>query len=184
MAYAAITGWGMCVPDRVVTNRDLARDVAGVDEEWIVRRSGIRERRVADTTETTASLATEAARRALARSGRAPAEVDLVVVATCTPDRLIPATAPLVQAALGATGAGAFDVNAACAGFLTALAAVDGMVRAGSVRCVVVVGAEVMSRFVDRADPKTSVLFADGAGAVVVEQSETPAGLLSIELGA
>lgn len=183
MMYAAITGWGMAVPSRVVTNGDLARDVPGVDEGWILRRSGIRERRVAGPSETTASLATDAARRALTSAGRTPEEVDLVVVATCTPDRLIPATAPVVQAALGATGAGAFDVNAACAGFLTALAAADAMVRASSVRCGVVIGAEVLSRFVDWSDPKTSVLFADGAGAVVLERSDTPAGLLSIDLG-
>ncbi|MGH2794754.1 MAG: beta-ketoacyl-ACP synthase 3, partial [Actinomycetota bacterium] len=121
---------------------------------------------------------------ALVCAGRAGGDVDLVVVATCTPDRLIPGTAPVVQAALGATGSGAFDVNAACAGFLTALAAADAMVRAGSMRCAVVIGAEVLSRFVDRSDPKTSVLFADGAGAVVLERSEAPAGLRSIELGA
>ncbi|MGH2785969.1 MAG: beta-ketoacyl-ACP synthase III [Actinomycetota bacterium] len=184
MTYAAITGWGMFVPSRIVTNGDLAREVPGVDEEWIVRRSGIRERRVADPSQTTASLATEAARRALAGAGRSPADVDLVVVATCTPDRLIPGAAPLVQAALGATGAGAFDVNAACAGFLTALAVADAMVRAGTVRCAVVVGAEVLSRFVDRSDPKTSVLFADGSGAVVLERTDEPAGLISLELGA
>jgi 3-oxoacyl-[acyl-carrier-protein] synthase-3 len=184
MTYAAITGWGMAVPGRVVTNGDLARDVPGVDEEWIVRRSGIRERRIADASQTTSSLATDAARSALVRAGRAPEEVDLVVVATCTPDRLIPATAPVVQAALGASRDGAVDVNAACAGFLTALAAADAMVRAGSIRCAVVIGAEVLSRFADRTDPKTCVLFADGAGAVVLERSDTPAGLLTIELGA
>jgi len=184
MRYAAITGWGMAVPDRVVTNRELALSMRGVDEEWIVRRSGIRERRVADDRETTSSFATEAARRALACAGINSGDIDLVVVATCTPDRLLPATAPVVQHALGATRGGAFDVNAACAGFLTALASADAMVRAGTVERVVVVGAEVLTRFVDRSDPKTSVLFGDGAGAVVIERSDTPAGLLSLELGA
>ena len=184
MSYARISGWGMAVPSRIVTNADLAREVPGVDEAWIVRRSGICERRIAGPGQTTSTLATEAARRALARAGTAVDEIDLVIVATCTPDRQIPATAPLVQAALGATHAGAFDVNAACAGFLTALAAAEAMVRTGSVGRAVVIGAEVMSRFVDRSDPKTSVLFGDGAGAVVVEPSEEPAGLLSLELGA
>lgn len=184
MSYARISGWGMSVPDRVVTNGDLAREIPGVDEDWIVRRSGILERRIAGPEETTSTLATEAARRALACAGVGAEEIDLVVVATCTPDRLIPSTAPLVQAALGATRAGAFDVNAACAGFLTALAAAEAMVRTGSVRRALVIGAEVMSRFVDRSDPKTSVLFGDGAGAVVIEQSEALAGLLFLELGA
>ncbi len=184
MRYAAITGWGMAVPGRVVTNNDLAREFPGVDEEWIVRRSGIRERRFAAPGETTSTLATEAARRAIACGGLAPDEIDLVVVATCTPDRLVPATAPLVQDALGAARAGAFDVNAACAGFLTALVAADAMIRAGAIERAVVVGAEVMSRFVDRSDPKTSVLFGDGAGAVVLGPSDAPAGLLALELGA
>ena len=184
MSHARITGWGMAVPSGVVTNADLAREVPGVDEEWIVRRSGISERRIAGPIETTATLATEAARRAIARARVAAGEIDLVIVATCTPDRLIPGTAPLVQAALGATHAGAFDVNAACAGFLTALAVGESMVRTGSVRRVLVIGAEVMSRFVDRSDPKTSVLFGDGAGAVVIEPSREPAGLLSLEIGA
>jgi 3-oxoacyl-[acyl-carrier-protein] synthase-3 len=174
----------MAVPERVVTNSDLAREIPGVDEEWIVRRSGIAERRIAAPGEATSTLATEAARRAIARAGLSSDEIDLVVVATCTPDRLVPGTAPLVQSALGATRAGAFDVNAACAGFLTALAAADAMIRAGSIERAVVVGAEVMSRFVDRTDPKTSVLFGDGAGAVAVEASERPAGLLALELGA
>lgn len=184
MSYARISGWGMAVPSRVVTNRDLAREVPGVDEAWIVRRSGIRERRIAGPEETTSSLATEAARRALARAGVGAEEIDLVVVATCTPDRLVPSTAPLVQAALGATRAGAFDVNAACAGFLTALATGEALVRSGAVRRALVIGAEVMSRFVDRSDPKIAVLFGDGAGAVVIERSEMLAGLLSLELGA
>jgi len=184
VSYVRISGWGMAVPNRIVTNAELAQEVPGVDEEWIVRRSGISERRIAGPTETTSSLATAAARSALARAGLAAEEIDLIIVATCTPDRLIPSTAPLVQAALGATRAGAFDVNAACAGFLTALAAAEAMVRTGSVRRALVIGAEVMSRFLDRSDPKTSVLFGDGAGAVVIERSDEPAGLLSLELGA
>ncbi len=184
MSHAAIVGWGMAVPDRVVGNDEVSRDLDGVDAGWIVRRTGILERRIAGPGETTATLATQAARRALARADLDPRDVDLIIVATCTPDRLIPATAPLVQAALGATRAAAFDLNAACAGFLTALAVGDSMVRTGASRRAVVLGAEVMSRFVDRSDPKTGVLFGDGAGAVVLERTESAAGLLSPALGA
>jgi len=181
---AAITGWGMAVPDRVVTNADLAASVPGIDADWIVRRSGIRERRYAGPADTTSTLATAAGTRALERAGLAARDVDLVVVATCTPDHQIPATAPLVQAALGATKAGAFDVNAACAGFLTSYAIADSFIRAGAIERALVVGAEVLSRFVDWDDPKTCVLFGDGAGAVVLETSDAPAGLMSLTMGA
>jgi 3-oxoacyl-[acyl-carrier-protein] synthase-3 len=174
----------MAVPDRVVTNADLAASLSGIDEDWIVRRSGIRERRYAGPGDTTSTLATSAGRRALERAGVAARDVDLVVVATCTPDHQLPATAPLVQAALGATKAGAFDVNAACAGFLTSLAIADSFIKAGSIERALVVGAEVLSRFVDWDDPKTCVLFGDGAGAVVLESSDAPAGLASLTMGA
>jgi 3-oxoacyl-[acyl-carrier-protein] synthase-3 len=184
MRSAAITGWGVAVPDRVVTNADLAASVSGIDAEWIVRRSGIRERRYAGPTDTTSTLATSAGQRALERAGLAARDVDLVIVATCTPDHQIPATAPLVQAALGATKAGAFDVNAACAGFLTSYAIADSFIRAGAIERALVIGAEVLSRFVDWDDPKTCVLFGDGAGAMVLEASDAPAGLLSLTMGA
>jgi 3-oxoacyl-[acyl-carrier-protein] synthase-3 len=174
----------MGVPGRVVTNADLAVSVPGIDAEWIVRRSGIRERRYAGPADTTSTLATSAGQRALERAGLDARDVDLVVVATCTPDHQIPATAPLVQAALGATNAGAFDVNAACAGFLTASAIADSFIRAGSIERALVIGAEVLSRFVDWDDPKTCVLFGDGAGAVVLESSNGPAGLVSLTMGA
>lgn len=183
MSYAAITGWGIAVPDTMVTSDELERRV-GLEPGWVERRSGIRQRRVASQDETTATLAADAGRRALARAGLSPEEIDLIVVATCTPDHLVPGTAPQVQAALGASRAGAFDVNAACAGFLTALAAADSMVRAGAIRRALVIGAEVLSRFIDPSDPKTFVLFGDGAGAVVLEAGDWPAGLLSIHLGA
>jgi 3-oxoacyl-[acyl-carrier-protein] synthase-3 len=182
--FAAITGWGMAVPDRVVTNADLAASVSDIDEEWIARRSGIRERRYAGPAESTSTLATSAGRRALERAGVAARDVDLVIVATCTPDHQIPATAPLVQAALGATKAGAFDVNAACAGFLTSYAIADSFIRAGAIKRALVIGAEVLSRFVDWDDPKTCVLFGDGAGAVVLESNDAPAGLVSLTMGA
>jgi len=181
---AAITGWGMAVPDRVVTNADLAASVSGIDEDWIVRRSGIRERRYAEPMDTTSTLAASAGKRALERAGLSASDVDLVIVATCTPDHQIPATAPVVQAALGATKAGAFDVNAACAGFLTSYAIADSFIRAGSIERALVIGAEVLSRFVDWDDPKTCVLFGDGAGAVVLEASDAPAGLMSLTMGA
>jgi len=181
---AAITGWGIAVPDLVVTNADLARSVSGINEEWIVRRSGIRERRYAGPADTTSSLAASAGRRALDRAGLDVGDVDLIVVATCTPDHQIPATAPLVHAALGATKAGAFDVNAACAGFLTSLAIADSFIRAGAIERALVIGSEVLSRFVDWDDPKTCVLFGDGAGAVVLESSDAPAGLVSLTMGA
>jgi 3-oxoacyl-[acyl-carrier-protein] synthase-3 len=174
----------MAVPDRVVTNADLAASVSGIDKDWIVRRSGIRERRYAGPGEATSTLATTAGHRAMERAGLSARDVDLVIVATCTPDHQIPATAPLVQAALGATKAGAFDVNAACAGFLTGYAIADSFIRAGSIECALVIGAEVMSRFVDWDDPKTCVLFGDGAGAVVLESSDAPAGLMSFTMGA
>lgn len=184
MTWAAITGWGMAVPERVVTNDDLARAFAGIDAAWIEQRTGILQRRHADAGETTSTLASTAGRMALARAGLHPDALDLIVVATCTPDRPIPATAPTVQDALGARNAGAFDINSACAGFLTALGAAGALIQNGSARRALVVGAEVLSRFLDWDDPKTCVLFGDGAGAVVLERSETPAGLLSFELGA
>lgn len=184
MRYAAITGWGMAVPEQVVTNADLARTIAGIDEEWIVRRSGIRERRIAAAGETTSTLASAAGREALRRAGVAPGTLELIVVGTCTPDQQIPATAPTVQATLGASNAGAFDVGAACAGFLTALVTADGLIRSGRIDRALVIGAEVLSRFVDWTDPRTCVLFGDGAGAVVLEASDEPAGLLSLTMGA
>ncbi|MGZ4204786.1 MAG: beta-ketoacyl-ACP synthase III [Actinomycetota bacterium] len=184
MTFAAITGWGMGVPERVATNADLAARVPNIDEEWIVRRSGIRERHLAADGETTSTLAIAAGREALAEAGVDAGQLDLVVVATCTPDRQIPGTAPVVQEALGAKRAGAFDINAACAGFLTAYSIADAMIRAGRIARAVVIGSEVLSRFVDWTDPKTCVLFGDGAGAVVLERSDEPAGLQSLATGA
>src|SRR5205823_2706429 len=134
--------------------------------------------------DTTSSLAAEAGRRALTIAELGPEDLDLVIVATTTPDRPIPGTAPLVQAALGAARAGAFDVNAACAGFLTGLAIGTSLIRAGSASTCLVTGAEVLSRFVDWADPSTCVLFGDGAGAVVLERADREAGLLDVHFGA
>src|SRR5947208_2183779 len=184
MRYAAITGWGMAVPEHVVTSAELAA-MLGKDEEWITRRSGIRERRIAAPEDTTSSLATESAHRALAVAGVDPADVELVIVATTTPDHQIPGTAPLVQTDLGAVRAGAFDINAACAGFLTGLALGTSLIRTGSISNCLVVGAEVLTRFVDWSDPSTCVLFGDGAGAVLLDEGDDrEAGLLDVHFGA
>ncbi|HEV2685961.1 MAG TPA: beta-ketoacyl-ACP synthase III [Actinomycetota bacterium] len=184
MTFAAITGWGHAVPHTIATNADLASAVPNVDEEWIVRRSGIHQRHIASSGETTSTLAIDAGRKALAQAGVEAGMLDVVIVATCTPDRPIPGVAPVVQTAMGAGSAGAFDINAACAGFLTAYAIADSMIRAGTAMRALVIGAEVMSRFVDWTDPKTCVLFGDGAGAVVLERSDEPAGIHHIALGA
>jgi len=184
MRFAAVTGWGIGVPQNVVTNHELALALPDVDADWIVRRSGIHQRHIAASTESTSTFARAAGAAALAVAEIDAAALDLVIVATCTPDRQIPGTAPLVAAQLGAARAGAFDVNAACAGFLTAYATADAMIRAGRAERALVIGAETMSRFVDWTDPKTCVLFGDGAGAVLLEAAEEPSGLLSTTFGA
>ena len=184
MTGAAITGWGIGVPRTVASNAELAAALPEIDEDWIVRRSGIRRRRLASSDETTSTFAIAAGREALGVAGIDPASLDLVIVATCTADRQIPGIGPAVADAVGATHAGAFDVNAACAGFLHAFSVADAMIHAGRIRRALVIGAEVLSRFVDWKDPKTSVLFGDGAGAVVLERSNEPSGLLSIVFGA
>ncbi len=168
-----ITGWGMGVPDKVVTNADLAA-VLDTSDEWIVERTGIRERRVGGTT---AGLAVEAGRAAMAGAGVDPASVDLLMVATTTPDRQVPATASRVQDQLGLR-CGAFDLNAACSGFVYGLAVAHGMIGAGAQR-VLLIGAETLSRITDWDDRNTAVLFGDGAGAVVIEAVDGPGQLLA-----
>lgn len=182
MRYAAVTGWGMYVPERVVTNDDLAQ-IVDTSDEWIRTRTGIAERRVAAETETSVSMAATASKRACAVAGVDPSKVDLVIVATYTPDQLMPSVASLVQDQIGASKAGAFDLNAACSGFVYALATGTQFVRAGTMSNVLVVGVDYQSRFVDFTDRGTCILFGDGAGAVLLQASEQPAGLLSIELG-
>lgn len=179
---AAITGWGAYVPARVLTNADLERMVATSDE-WIVTRTGIRERRVAGPEETTLFMATEAARRAVATAGLDPAQLDLVIVATTTPDYLMPATASLLQAAIGAPRAGAFDLVAACSGFVYALSVGAQFIMAGTAHAVLVVGVDALTRWLDFTDRSTCVLFGDGAGAVVLEASTEDEGVLSTVLG-
>jgi 3-oxoacyl-[acyl-carrier-protein] synthase-3 len=182
MRYAAITGWGHCLPERVLTNKELESRI-DTSDEWIWTRTGIRERRIAGPGETTASLCTAAARRALACAALAPAELDLVIYATTTPDHLLPNTGSVVQQRLGAGHAGAFDLNAACTGFVYALAAGAQFIRAGALERVLVVGGETLSRFLNWRDRGTCVLFGDGAGAVVLEATEQECGVLSTVLG-
>ncbi|MET0904103.1 MAG: beta-ketoacyl-ACP synthase III [Acidimicrobiales bacterium] len=174
---ARITGWGTAMPDKVVTNVDLESTLDTTDE-WIMERTGIRERRVGGTT---TGLAIEASERAMARAGVSGADLDLVLLCTCTPDEAMPASASAVQQALGLQG-GAVDLNAACSGFVYGLVAADGFLRAGMQR-VLLVGSETMSRIVDWGDRSTAILFGDGAGAVVLEQGQGPGRVLGWDLG-
>jgi 3-oxoacyl-[acyl-carrier-protein] synthase-3 len=167
----AITGWGTAVPRATLSNEDLASRL-GIDSSWIAQRTGIKIRHIAGLSETTASLAAEAGRNALRLAEADPISLDAIVVATVTPDFKLPATACLVQAALGADNTAAFDLNAGCSGFLYALAQATAMVDAGSCRKVLVIGADVLSRITDYTDSKSCVLFGDGAGAVLVEKRE------------
>ena len=173
MTGAAITGWGMALPQAELSNADLAARL-GIDEEGIFTRTGIRTRRIAGPGETSASLGTEASLGALRTAGIAPTDLDVVVVATSTPDYQMPSAASLVQTQLDASKAGAFDINAACSGFLYALAQASALVQAGMAGRVLVVGADTLTRVTDADDPKTSIIFGDGAGAVVVEKIDGP----------
>jgi 3-oxoacyl-[acyl-carrier-protein] synthase III len=166
---ARITGVGRYVPDRVLTNLEL-ETLVETSSDWILERTGIRERRIAAPHETTSSMGAEAARRAIASAGIEPESIDLVITGTCTPDGLFPASASRIQHAIGATHAGAFDVNAACMGFLSALSTGSQFVATGAAERVLVVGAETLSRIVDWTDRGTCVLFGDGAGAVILER--------------
>ncbi len=180
---AHVVGWGKYVPDRVLTNDDLARMV-DTSDEWIVTRTGIRQRRIAEEGETTATMAVQAARQALEGAGVSPGQVDVIIVATATPDYLFPSTACLVQDALGATRAAAFDLAAGCTGFVYALAVAVAMVEAGAVRTALVIGSETLSRITDWTDRNTCVLFGDGAGAVVLQGGPDDGGVLSAVLSA
>ncbi|HEY6869973.1 MAG TPA: beta-ketoacyl-ACP synthase III [Novosphingobium sp.] len=174
---SVLIGTGSALPARVVTNAELAQTV-DTSDEWIVERSGIRQRYVAGEGETTSSLAIAAARAAVAAAGIDGSSVDLIVLATATPDQTFPATATIVQDALGANGGIAFDVAAVCSGFLYALGVADSMLRTGMARRALVIGAETFSRILDWEDRTTCVLFGDGAGAIVLEarDGEDPAG--------
>ncbi len=180
--HARITGTGSYLPDKVLTNHDLERMV-DTSDAWIRERTGIEKRHIAAADQTTCDLAEQAARRALEAAGRRPDEVDLIIVATTTPDRIFPSTACLLQQRLDIHGCAAFDVQAVCTGFVYALGVADKFVRTGSAKCALVVGAETLSRIVDWNDRTTCVLFGDGAGAVVLEASAEP-GILSTHLHA
>ena len=173
MTFARIVGTGSYLPPKVVTNDELAAKVETSDA-WIRERTGIRQRHIADPSQASSDLALEASRRALEAAGLAAGDLDMIVVATSTPDYVFPSTACLLQAKLGAKGGAAFDVQAVCSGFLYGLATADSFIRAGTVRNVLVVGAEVFSRILDWNDRTTCVLFGDGAGAVVLAASDTP----------
>jgi len=178
---AVITGWGFYAPSRVVTNFDLAK-IVDTSDEWISSRTGIKERRFVSDGENTSSMSVRAARQALDRARLRAQDVQLVVVGTCSPDYLFPATACIVQSEIGATRAGAFDVEAACTSFVTALGVAKGMITAGIVQNALVIGAETLSRLLNFQDRATCVLFGDGAGAVVVEASNASAGVESVVL--
>jgi 3-oxoacyl-[acyl-carrier-protein] synthase-3 len=180
--HSRIAGTGRYLPQRVLTNDALALEVATSDE-WIRSRTGIRQRHIADESEKTSDLALAASREALAAASIAPADVDLIVMATTTPDMVFPSTACILQAKLGARGGPALDVQAVCSGFVYALAIADRMVAGGMVRNALVVGAEIYSRILDWNDRGTCVLFGDGAGAVVLVPAPEP-GILSAHLHA
>ncbi|MDH5526033.1 MAG: ketoacyl-ACP synthase III [Nitrospirota bacterium] len=175
MTATVIAGTGSYVPERVLTNADLERMV-DTSDEWITARTGIRERRIAADNQATSDLAIEAGRRAIEAAGITAQDVDLVLVATATPDMFFPATACLVQTALGATNAAAFDLSAACSGFIYGLNVADAYIRSGSYKNVLLIGAETMSRVVDWEDRTTCVLFGDGAGAVLLQAGEGDTG--------
>ncbi len=185
--YARITGTGSELPALRLSNQELAdrleADGVQTSDEWIVERTGIRARHFAAEGLNCSDLAVAAARRALDAAGRQAAEVDLIIVATSTPDMVFPSTACWVQKKLGVAGAAAFDVQAVCSGFIYALSVADAMIRAGSARCALVIGAEIFSRLLDFRDRTTCVLFGDGAGAVLLEASEEP-GILATDLHA
>ena len=181
MKNAHIIGWGRYLPQRVLTNHELS-NIVDTSHEWIVTRTGIRERHIAGERETTATLAFEAAARALSVADMHPSQVELIIVATSTPESIFPSTACQVQDYLGAPHAGAFDLSAACSGFVYALTMASNAIRSGSVNSAVVIGAETMSRVVDWSDRGTCILFGDGAGAVVLKGSSVPGGAMASAL--
>lgn len=185
--YSRISATGSYLPARVVTNEALAVELAlnGVEtsDEWIFSRTGIRQRHLASAGEMTSDLAYEAAKRALEQAGRSADDIDLIILATSTPDMVFPSTACLVQAKLGNHGAAAFDLQAVCSGFVYALATADSFIRCGRAKCALVIGAEVFSNILDWKDRGTCVLFGDGAGAVLLEASDEP-GIRAAQLHA
>ena len=185
--FSRITGTGSYLPPRRLTNADLAAELAqqGVEtsDEWIVERTGIRARHFAAPDVCSSELGLEAAKNALLAAGKTAADVDLIIVATSTPDMVFPSTACILQNKLGANGCPAFDVQAVCSGFVYALTVADALVQTGTAKCALVIGAEVFSRILDFKDRTTCVLFGDGAGAVVLEASDQP-GILATDIHA
>lgn len=180
--YGNIVGWGKYVPSRVITNADLEKTV-DTSDEWIVARTGIRERHIVEENETTSSMSVIAARRALDKAGIRPGELDLIIVATSTPDYLTPPVSSQIQHALGAHRAAAFTLVTGCTGFIYALSTAQQFIAAGTYNTILVIGAELLSRFIDWTDRSTCVLFGDGAGAVVLQATNTPSGVLACILG-
>ncbi len=182
MTYSRITGTGSCLPEKVLTNKELEKIVDTTDE-WIRERTGITQRYIAGHEEFTSDLATRAALKAIEAAGKTTDDIDLIIVATTTPDQVFPSTACLVQNKLNIHGCAAFDVQAVCTGFVYALGIADNFIKTGSAKCALVIGAETLSRIIDWNDRTTCVLFGDGAGAVILEASEE-AGILSTHMHA
>ena len=180
--YSRITGTGGYLPENVMTNQDLEK-IVDTSDEWIRERTGITKRHIAVDGQNTVDLAEQAARLALKAAGRDAQDIDLIIVATTTPDRVFPSTACLLQNRLDRHGCAAFDIQAVCTGFVYALGVADKFIKTGSAKCALVVGAETLSRALDWTDRSTCVLFGDGAGAVVLEASDEP-GILSTHLHA
>jgi len=182
MKFSRITGTGGYLPERILTNHDL-EEMVDTTDEWIQERTGIKQRHIAAEGETTADLGAKAARLAMQMAGKTTEDIDLIIVATTTPAKIFPSTACLVQQQLGIHGCPAFDVQAVCTGFVYALATANSFIRSGMAKTALVIGAETLSRIVDWTDRTTCVLFADGAGAVILEESDEP-GILSTHLHA
>ncbi len=178
MPYAHITGWGMAVPEKIMTNDDLAK-IVDTNDAWIRERTGIRERRIAREGQTSSSLGVEASIKALKVANLRPTDLDLIICSTSTPDYIFPATACMIQDQIGATKAGAFDLLAACTGFIYATNMAAQAIRSGSIKSALVIGAETLSRFVNWKDRNTCILFGDGAGAFVLQASDKPGGVYS-----
>jgi 3-oxoacyl-[acyl-carrier-protein] synthase-3 len=176
--YAHVVGWGMAVPDNIMTNDDMSA-IVETDDEWIQSRTGIKERRIATEKESTATLGYRAAQKALEVADILPIDIDMIIVATSTPEHIFPSTASLIQDWLGANKAGGFDLSAACSGFVYALNMAAQAIKSGSIQIAVVIGAETMSRVLDWQDRSTCVIFGDGAGAVVLRASSQQGGILS-----
>ena len=176
--FAHVTGWGMAAPDRVLTNDDLAKMV-DTSDDWIISRTGISERHIAEKGETTATLAVDAALRALESTDITANDIDLIIVATSSPEYIFPSTACIVQDQIGANHAGAFDLSAACTGFIYAVNMGAQAIRSGSIENALVIGAETLSRFTNWEDRDTCVLFGDGAGAFVLQASDQPGGIIT-----